>query len=61
MKKKKIILCFMKMKNKANKLEETSKKEDNTDNKSKKKVKKAETEYENTAADDYLDWLSDQW
>ena len=51
----------MKMKNKANKLEETSKKEDNTDNKSKKKVKKTETEYENTAADDYLDWLSDQW
>lgn len=60
MKKKKTILCFMKMKNKVNKQEKTSKKEDSSD-KLKKKEKKAETEYENTAADDYLDWLSDQW
>ena len=60
MKKKKTILCFMKMKNKVNKQEKISKKEDSSD-KLKKKEKKAETEYENTAADDYLDWLSDQW
>lgn len=60
MKKKKTILCFMKMKNKVNKQEKTYKKEDSSD-KLKKKEKKAETEYENTAADDYLDWLSDQW
>ena len=60
MKKKKTILCFMKMKNKVNKQEKTYKKEDSSD-KLKRKEKKAETEYENTAADDYLDWLSDQW
>ena len=40
--------------------EKSSKKQDTTPKK-KVKEKKAETEYENTAADDYLDWLSDQW